>query len=159
MTDTITYKTGDLLKADEIAIAHGCNTRGMMGAGVARLIKDKYPDAYADYKRACDSHLFRIGTAQGVWCDPALSGEDRLVYNLGTQRNPGADASVWGVWLSFANMAEDAAVRGIDTIAIPMIAAGIGGLRFEEDVVPAIEHSISNSTNPGLQIVVYQLPE
>lgn len=154
---TITFKVGDLLAADEIAIAHGCNTQGMMGAGVARLIRDMHPDVYAEYKTACASYQFKIGTAQAVWADPALSGGvDRIVYNLGTQRLPGANATLWGVFLSFANMAEDARVRGIEAIGIPRIGCGIGGLRWTA-VEPVIVAAISQSTHPDLNIVVYDL--
>jgi len=154
---TLSYKVGDLMQADEQAIAHGCNTQGLMGAGVARLVRSHYPDAYDKYKTACFDGTFRVGTAQGVWTDPFLSnGKDRLVYNLGTQRLPGADATEWAVFLSFANMAEDAYARGVNAIAIPRIGCGIGGLKWE-DVHEAIESSIHLSSHPTLSIVVYDL--
>jgi len=37
----------------DTVIAHGCNTEGVMGAGIALYIyiKTKYPKAYEDYKR------------------------------------------------------------------------------------------------------------
>ena len=44
---------GDLLDfPNEInVIAHSCNTRHIMGAGIAKQIKDRYPEAYeADWK-------------------------------------------------------------------------------------------------------------
>lgn len=154
---TLTYKTGDLMEADEIAIAHGCNTQGLMGAGVARLVRDKYPDVYEAYKESCNSGVFQVGTAQAVWADPTNHG-DRLVYNLGTQRFPGPDATVWGVFLSFANMAENAYWRKITTIAIPRIGCGIGALDWVSDVEPAIEKAIEWSSHPNLSIVVYDLP-
>lgn len=34
---------------DYTIIAHGCNTHGVMGAGIAKTIKDRYPDAAAPY--------------------------------------------------------------------------------------------------------------
>lgn len=156
---TITYKTGDLLNADEIAIAHGCNTQGLMGAGVARLVRDQHPDVYDAYKAACDSSMFRLGTAQAVWSDPMFSAgaHDRLVYNLGTQRHPGPDATKWGVFLSFANMSEDARARGIEAIAIPRIGAGIGGMHWD-DVEISIQSALVMSTHSDLNIVVYDLP-
>lgn len=152
---TITYKTGDLMAADEPAIAHGCNTHGVMGAGVAALVRRKYPEVFLAYSNACDTGRFRIGTAQPVVADDGLTS--RWVYNLGTQENPGPDATTWGVFLSFANMAEDARVRGIDAIAIPRIGCGIGGLKWdavEANIIAAIHHS----THPNLSIVVYDLP-
>lgn len=157
----ITYRTGDLLAADEIAIAHGCNCQGMMGAGIARTVRANYPDVYAAYYGACIRGEFRLGSAQGVWADPSQGFApipDRLVYNLGTQQNPGADATVWAIFLSFANMAEDAKSRHINTVAIPRIGCGIGGLTWHE-VEPAIAQAIEYSSHPNLSIVVYDLPE
>lgn len=154
---SIEYKIGDLLEAPEIALAHGCNTQGLMGAGVARLVRDAHPSVYDAYRAACNEGTFRVGSALGVWADPATDGVDRFVYNLGTQQNPGADATVWGIFLSFANMAEDAKARHISAVAIPRIGAGIGGLAWLE-VEPAIEQAITYSTHPNLAIVVYDLP-
>lgn len=153
---SITYKTGDLLQADEFAIAHGCNAQGLMGAGVARLVRGTYPEVYEEYSRACRSGAFRLGTAQAVWTDPMVHGQDRLVYNLCTQTLPGAHATPWGIFLSFGNMVEDANVRGIDTVAIPRIGAGIGGLDWELQVAPNIEAAIANSTH-DLSVIVYDL--
>lgn len=144
------------MEADEVAIAHGCNTQGLMGAGVARLVRNKYPAAYEQYRRACDDGSFKVGTAQGVWADPSDGAGDRLVYNLGTQRLPGPDATAWGIFLSFANMAEDARVRGIDVVAIPRIGAGIGGLEWF-DVEDAICEALDRSPRAP-SIVVYDLP-
>lgn len=153
----ITYRTGDLMDATETAIAHGCNCQGVMGAGVARLVKDKYPNVYSEYLHACIDGSFQVGTAQPVWVDPVESGSERLVYNLGTQHFTGADASVWGVFLSFANMAESALRLRIHTVAISRIGAGIGGLDWNE-VAPAIEQAIEYSNHPHLSVVVYDLP-
>lgn len=154
---TITYKIGDLMEADEIAIAHGCNCQGMMGAGVARLVRAKYPDAYDAYKRACDNGMFRVGAALPVWNTPDVV-PDRLVYNLGTQRFPGSDATAWGVFLSFANLAEHAYTIALHEVAIPRIGAGIGGLNWNHDVEPAINEAIRRSSHPNLSVIVYGLP-
>lgn len=37
MTATISYRTGDLMEAEEVAVAHGCNTVGVP-APIANLI-------------------------------------------------------------------------------------------------------------------------
>lgn len=156
-TGTITYKVGDLLESDAPVIAHGCNTQGVMGAGIARQVRETFFDAYCTYKHACDMGRFPLGTAQAVWTSPA-GYEGKWIYNLATQRAPGPDATKWGIFLAFASMAEDAYVRGFNEIAIPKIGAGIGGLRWEEDVVPAIEEALERSSHPGLAVVVYELP-
>lgn len=44
-------RNGDLFDNLEgpCIIAHGCNAQGVMGAGFASLVRDKYPGAYARY--------------------------------------------------------------------------------------------------------------
>lgn len=154
---SIKYKIGDLLEAPEMAIAHGANCQGLMGAGVAKLIRAKYPTVYSAYLAACMDGSFRVGTAQPVLVDPAIYGSQAVVYNLGTQHFPGADATAWGVFLSFANMAEHAVRNGINTVATCRVGSGIGGLNFDRDVVPGIEEALARSNHPGLDIVVYDL--
>ena len=40
---------GDLFSVEEGYIMHGCNAMGVMGSGVARIIRDRYPEAYERY--------------------------------------------------------------------------------------------------------------
>ena len=39
----------DLLNSPDRIIVHGCNAQGVMGAGVAKAIRTKYPEAYSNY--------------------------------------------------------------------------------------------------------------
>jgi O-acetyl-ADP-ribose deacetylase (regulator of RNase III) len=49
----IIYKSGDVLQAlrhNEIDyVIHGCNSLGVMGSGIAKQIKELYPEAYTVY--------------------------------------------------------------------------------------------------------------
>lgn len=150
----ITYRDGDLLASGEPVIAHGCNTHGLMGAGIARQIAHTYPECEIQYRKACHNRRFRLGSAQPVWV--RNHGNERLVFNLGTQEQPGANASAWGVFLSFANLAEYCYRLGVPVIAIPRIGAGIGGLSWANDVVPAITEAMDRATK-ALDIVVYDI--
>lgn len=47
----VEHRIGDVLTAP--AFGHGCNCKGAMGAGVAALVRDRFPDAHADYVRLC----------------------------------------------------------------------------------------------------------
>lgn len=47
---------GDLLKAKEKYIIHQVNCRGVMGSGVAKQIKDKYPKAFEEYIKICNKY-------------------------------------------------------------------------------------------------------
>lgn len=48
---TISIKQGNLLDANENIIVHQVNCQGVMGGGVARQIKEKWPTVYKHYMR------------------------------------------------------------------------------------------------------------
>lgn len=155
MTLHIEYRDGDLIASNEPVIAHGCNVRGTMGAGIAKQIAETYLDVVANYKVACRKNIFRLGTAQPIWTGYDTRME-RCVVNLGTQHNPGRSATEWAVFLSFANLAEYCHRIGIPRVAIPRIAAGIGGLSWDRQVLPAITEAMERASKP-LEIVVYDI--
>lgn len=154
------YIVGNLLDSDEPVLAHGCNTKGAFGAGVAGQIAKRWPAAKTAYGSMVHDGSFQIGTAQLV--DLLVPGSstaiNKFLFNLGTQRAPGADASSWAIFLSFANMAETCHKAWLHRVAIPRIGCGIGGLEWPE-VEKAIDEAISRSSNPNLEIAVYDLPQ
>lgn len=47
---SIDYRKGDLLQATDVdVIIHGCNCQRVWGAGIARQIRNKWPDVYERY--------------------------------------------------------------------------------------------------------------
>lgn len=79
---------GNLLNAEEINIVHQVNCQGVMGSGVAKQIKGKYPKAFEEYKKMykeykqLDKPL--LGEVQQVKIN-----ESRTVINLFAQENYG----------------------------------------------------------------------
>ena len=45
----IEFKYGDILTTGARVICHQVNCKGVMGKGLAKQIKDKYPEVYTDY--------------------------------------------------------------------------------------------------------------
>jgi O-acetyl-ADP-ribose deacetylase (regulator of RNase III) len=81
---TIKIKCGDMLKnATSGHILHGCNAQGVMGGGVALLVKQQYPKAFEDYSNRYHSQGFTLGTAYPVRCDAVT------IWNMITQEHYG----------------------------------------------------------------------
>ena len=76
----IKFFNGDLLKSGCDIICHQVNEYGVMGAGIAKQIKEKYPKAFADYKKAITGENLPL---------IALSKQPDgiVVANMFTQRN------------------------------------------------------------------------
>lgn len=78
----IIEKRGNLLESTEGFIAHQVNCKGVMGAGVAKQIKNKIlKDNFQMYKIFCNEHSsdFLLGQVQ---CIPFADDPTRYVVNL-----------------------------------------------------------------------------
>ena len=137
----ITYVVGDLLASDEIDIAHGCNTAGVMGAGIARAIASDYPEVLRTYETQVRGRMFVLGSVLPVIVR-RFDGKMRTVWNLGTQQSPGPHGSLWGILLSFGNMLEQMVEWNIDRVGIPRIGSGIAGLKWAD-----VERHIASAQN------------
>jgi O-acetyl-ADP-ribose deacetylase (regulator of RNase III) len=146
----IEYREGDLFGQPDVeAIGHGVNTKGVMGAGIAVLFRRKYPDMYKQYVLWCDTGTLEPGGVM-PW-----EGEDKFIFNIASQNEPGADATV--EWLNDGVRTAVAQARkiGLTKLAVPRIAAGIGGLTWEQvqEVFNAVGSSYIDFT-----LVVVSLP-
>ncbi len=149
---------GNLLEAGERVIAHGCNTRGVMGAGIAGQIAKRWPEVLLANRLMYRDH-FPPGAIQPVRLNPdRLGTTPEYVVNLATQIDPGPCARLHLVRLAFSNLAEWCACAGVHRVAIPQIGCGIGGLSWGE-VEPTIEDAIFDVIERGhlLQVVCYVL--
>lgn len=130
----IIYKTGDLLQAPERVIVHGCNAQGVMGSGVAKLIRERWPQVYERYRRV---HSFysdyvrdtskMLGTVDFWPGDP-----DKTICNAITQEFYGRDPR--RVYVDYNAVADCMASinRWVPTyvgeggsVAMPLIGAGL----------------------------------
>lgn len=127
------------------ALAHGCNTKGLMGAGVARIVRRACPVVYANYKAQCDAGVFVPGTAF------AMIESDRWIFNLATQENPGANADLGYVKKAFIHAAFIAELYRIPNINMPQIGCGIGGLTWN-----AVK-SVLSDIDSDVTLTVYTL--
>jgi len=139
--------TGDLFACESPAIGHGVNTRGLMGAGIAKQIRARYPGVYAEYKTACRTGSLTVGQAHLF--HPQEPGKPVLV-NLATQDDIGARARLEWIWFSLIDAGRKLSDLGIAELAIPRIGCGIGGLDFGH-VLYEIE-SASQSVNFDIHV-------
>ncbi|TKJ35674.1 MAG: phosphatase [Planctomycetes bacterium B3_Pla] len=137
------YVSGDLFvnRFGVEAFAHGCNCQGSMGAGIAKVFRECYPDMCEEYRRLCKStpRQFNLGDSFLWKADQKL-----WVFNLGTQEHYWrCRASYQAITESLEAMRRQANEEGIRSIAMPRIGAGYGGLPWNE-IRPIVEHVFSD---------------
>lgn len=120
----IEYREGNLLDVKGQVIIHGCNAQGVMGAGVAKQIKDKYHLCYNKYKRDIAGGA-GLGNVSWYWD----KDDDLWIANAITQENYGTDKRQLNyVALINAFMSALYTTKNLEReLHFPMIGAGLAG--------------------------------
>lgn len=149
---SVDYVEGDLFDPNLgfDSIGHGVNCKGVMGGGIAVLFRRKYPLMYERYKRMCDERFLLPGQVMPYH----LSTANFTIYNIASQYHPGSDAKISYLRAGLSYVDFHMKEKGIESLGLPQIGAGIGGLTFE-DVSDTIEEVFQNSSR---KITVVSLP-
>ena len=78
---------GDILQASEDIIAHQVNCMGVMGGGIAKQIKEKYPNVFDQYRKFFVNNKF---TALGK-CQIVEAENNKYIANIFGQYNYGTN--------------------------------------------------------------------
>ena len=145
----IEIKTGDLLGATEIVIAHQVNCYGAAG-GLAYDVFKKWPDAGSDYRQMIDRVPARnlLGMAQPT----GVQEDGHIICNLYGQYHPGSDYRPEALEKALEMLAEQARTMGW-SVALPWhLSCGICGGDWDE-VLQIIERTMA-----GVDVTIYQRP-
>lgn len=147
---TLIRRTGNIFSTTASAVGHGCNTAGLMGAGIAKTFREMFPGMYEEYKVMCLRERL-IGGGVFPWKVP---GTERYVFNIASQEQPGRNASydllVQGVYTTL----EWCEVLHLPVLALPRIGSGIGGL--DEDIVEAILTKLAEKSPVDIELWTYK---
>ena len=134
----IEYVNDDLFNTTIDCIIHGCNAQGVMGAGVAKKIKQYYPEAYKKYREYYETYGLNVGDI--VYTET----NGKFIVNAITQENYGNDSQtryvsydaidniMWELDSALSN-----AYPRITQVAMPMIGSGLanGSWRVIEAII------------------------
>lgn len=129
--------SGDIFEDDADVLVIPVNCVGVMGAGLAKVAKQKWPEMYTRYRNACHNGRIKIG--HGNITEYPQRENPEIIACLPTKihwKNPSELEYVrYGLaWLRY-----DLWYNGPKkaSIAIPALGCGLGGLDFT-DVLPLI---------------------
>lgn len=125
----MTYREvgGDLLARR--VIGHGVNAKGVMNAGLAKQVRQKYPGNFQHYKSLVGVHLLFPGRVY-AWREPKERGA--IVFNLVTQFEPGPEATLWIVRSTMMHLPAEMRRMKVRHIYLPRLGCGIGGLQWKD---------------------------
>ena len=150
----ITIKRGDLLTATETVIGHQTNCQASMGAGVAKLVKQKYPEVYNSYRNFCRDYARRdcLGKTQLI-----QTNRGKFVANIFGQLYYGTQArqtDYKALDSAFADLKQQMRTVGLTSLALPY-GIGCGLAAGEWTVVHGLIEK--NFCDSEIEVVLYKL--
>ena len=156
----IKYIKGDLFAESHKIIVHGVNCQGVMGSGIAKIIREKWPEVYDDYHQFCQ--LREPYRFLGLVRVSASNDNKVTILNCFTQLEYGKDGKRYMSYDAVDDCMKSIASNMVwkswngtkisnDYIAMPKIGAGLGGGHW-----PVIE-AIINHRLKDHKVKVYEL--
>jgi len=144
--------SGDILLSRCQVIAHGVAPNDHFNQGLALRLRERYPAMAKDFRHYCRVASPKPGD---VWAWVGADG--RRIVNLLTQEPPESAASHPGrasthnVNVALRNLKKLIEEEHFESVALPKLATGVGGLNWEE-VEPLIESHLGDLAIP---VVLY----
>lgn len=150
MMAVIRYTKGDILDADAEALVNTVNTVGVMGRGIALHFKQAFPDNFKVYAAACERGDVEPGRMFVFETDQL---RPRWIINFPTKKHWRGKSRMEYIETGLEALVEEIRERGIQSIAIPPLGSGLGGLDWRQ-VRPVIERVLSEV--PDVEAAIYE---
>ena len=124
----IEYTHGNIFDADVEALVNPVNCVGVMGAGLAKQFKSRYPGNYKRYKEAC-----RAGRVipQEMFISPINMANPKYIINFPTKRHWKDKSQRLDIKHGLAAMRRNVDELGIKSLAMSALGCGLSGLSWE----------------------------
>jgi len=125
----IRYKIGNILQEKAEAIVNTVNCVGVMGRGIALQFKKAFPDNFKAYAAACKKQEVQPGKI--LVYETGLNNP-RFIMNFPTKRHWKEKSRMDDIELGLKDLMKEICNRNIQSIAIPPLGSGLGGLNWSD---------------------------
>ena len=122
----IEYKTGDLLAEKADALVNAVNCVGNVGAGIALQFRKAWPENFRAYTVACRNGQLQPGRM--FTFETRQLAPPRYIINFPTKRHWRSSSRLEDIDAGLGVLVVEIRRLGLDSIAIPPLGAGLGGL-------------------------------
>lgn len=147
----IEYCTGDMLQANVESYVNPVNCVGVMGKGLAKQFKHRYPLMYCGYQQACQSKLLQLGR---VWTWVEATSSKTVYIICFPTKDHWKDSSLYCcIKDGLDDLVKVVKSHLIKSIAIPALGCGEGGLKWN-----LVKTMIENCAGllPDVRMLVYE---
>ncbi len=147
----IEFQQGNLLAAPAEALVNTVNCVGVMGKGIALQFKQAFPENFKQYKKACAAGDVKPGQMFTVVTANLLT--PRYLINFPTKRHWKGKSDLADIQSGLAALITEVQRLGIQSIAIPPLGCGNGGLDWAV-VKPLIVEAFT--ALPEVKVLIFE---
>lgn len=147
----IRFTQGNLLEADAEALVNTVNTVGVMGKGVALMFKERFPENFKAYERACKDKRVRLGEVFATERKDLLG--PKWIINFPTKGHWRYPSRIEWIQRGLVDLARFIREKNIRSVAIPPLGSGNGGLNWPEVKLVIME---ALAGLEGVDIIIYE---
>ncbi|MBF2754601.1 MAG: macro domain-containing protein [Gammaproteobacteria bacterium AqS3] len=149
--------TDDLFKSGAEALVNPVNQKGVMGKGLAKAFKAKFPVYFENYRAKCARHaicrwtpdFYRVGKHDGD------HGNLKYIVSFATKYHWRDKSVIEDIQKGLFRLSLQIIRYRIESIAIPPLGCGLGGLDWDE-VRPAFVRALESVSDTGTRVIVYE---
>jgi O-acetyl-ADP-ribose deacetylase (regulator of RNase III) len=141
---------GNLLEAPVEALVNTVNVVGVMGKGIALMMREAFPESARAYQAACKRGEMRVGRVL-VTPSGSLVGP-RWIIHFPTKRHWRHPSRLEWIREGLRDLVRAVRAHGIRSLAVPPLGCGSGGLPWSE-VRREIESALEEL--PEVEILLY----
>lgn len=141
----IEYSTGSIFECDAEALVNPVNCKGIAGKGLALEFKKRFPVSFDAYRHEC-----QLANLCGECI--FLRDGDRYIGYFFTKNHWINKSQLSDIATGLQDLIGGVKFHGIQSIAIPALGCGLGGLDWG-DVKPLIESAAQSM--PNVRVIVF----
>ncbi len=137
----LTYLYSSVFDSPAQTLVNTVNTVGVMGKGIAKTFRERYPAMYSEYRKLCDNGELAIGNLH-LW-----KGIDHWVLNFPTKTTWRLPSKLDYIEKGLETFVNNYEGMGIISASFPPLGCGNGNLDWNE-VRPLIERYLNKINIP-----------
>lgn len=142
---------GNLLEADAEALVNTVNCVGVMGKGIALQFKQAFPENFTEYAKVCKEKQMKPGRMLVFETGSMLN--PKYIINFPTKRHWKGKSKMEDIDSGLVDLIAQVNRLNIQSIAIPPLGAGLGGLNWSE-VKQRIEAAFAEL--PDVRVLLFE---